>query len=101
VWYAQLTSDEVAKRVFDAAVNAGSVASVRCLQEAVNSFPIQVPLVEDGVFGPQTVAKANILHAPSLVSNFCARRVAYYQAIVAAHPEDAQYLKAWTARAQR
>jgi lysozyme family protein len=36
-WYAQVISDDVGKRVFDFAVNGGSVASVRCLQQAVNA----------------------------------------------------------------
>jgi hypothetical protein len=100
-WYAQLTSDEVAKRVFDAAVNAGSVAAVKCLQRACNSFPIQVPLIEDGGWGPLTVAKANILDPDSLVTAFQQARVAHYKAIVAANPADAVYLAAWTVRAER
>src|ERR1017187_6876862 len=39
-WYMQLTSDEVAKRVFDFGVNAGEKTSVRCLQQAVNIFKL-------------------------------------------------------------
>ena len=100
-WYAQLTSDEVAKRVFDAAVNAGSVAAVKCLQRSCNSFPIQVPLIEDGGWGPLTVAKANILNPDSLVTAFQQARIAHYKAIIAANPADAVYFAAWAARAER
>jgi lysozyme family protein len=100
-WYAQLTSDDLCKRVFDFAVNAGSVAAVRCLQRACNSFPIQVPLIEDGGWGPLTVAKVNILDPDILVAAFQQARIAHYKAIVAANPEDAQYLSGWLARAMK
>ena len=106
-WYAQLTSDEVAKRVFDFAVNAGSVAAVRCLQEACNSLKRTDPsglatefhLHVDGELGQDTVGTANDTDSATLVAAFQQARVSYYKAIVAANPADAQYLKAWTARA--
>ena len=98
-WYAQLTSDEVAKRVFDAAVNAGSVAAVKCLQRSCNSFPIQVPLIEDGGWGPMTVAKANIFNPDSLVTAFQQARIAHYDALIDANPALDIYKAAWTARA--
>jgi lysozyme family protein len=95
-WYSQLTSDEVAKRVFDFSVNAGSVAAVRCLQEAVNSYP---PLVVDGQWGPHTVVGVNADDPDALVEAFKDKRVAHYKAIAAAKPELAHYLQTWTARA--
>jgi lysozyme family protein len=106
VWYAQLTSDEVAKRVFDAAVNAGSVAAVKCLQEAVN-FDCEyhmcphAQILVDGCWGPVTVEAANNCDPVDLVSAFQQARVAHYKAIVAANPADAVYLAAWAARAER
>jgi lysozyme family protein len=105
-WYAQLTSDEVAKRVFDAAVNAGSVAAVKCLQEAVN-FDCEyhmcphAQILVDGCWGPVTVEAANNCDPVDLVSAFQQARVAHYKAIVAANPADAVYLAAWAARAER
>jgi lysozyme family protein len=106
-WYAQLTSDEVAKRVFDASVNMGSVAAVRCLQQAISTIEDRAPgnedfnLSIDGVWGQITVREANDTGPGELVSEFQQARVAHYQAIAAAKPADAVYLAAWTARALR
>jgi lysozyme family protein len=102
-WYAQLNSDEVCKRVFDFAVNGGSGTSVRCLQQAVNSLLAadEAQLAEDGGWGPKTLGAANAADPVALVSAFQAKRVAYYQAIVAANPAKAKYLAAWIARARK
>ena len=101
-WYSQLTSDEVAKRVFDASVNMGSVAAVRCLQEAANllaALTVCAQVAEDGRWGPATVATANDSTVTSLVAIFQDRRVAYYDALIAKHPSLAIYKAGWTARA--
>jgi lysozyme family protein len=100
-WLAQLNSDELCKRVFDFAVNGGSSTSVRCLQQAVNSFTLNNPLVVDGEWGPKTVAATNACNPLTLVAAFQQQRVAYYQAIVADNPSKAKYLAAWIARAQK
>jgi lysozyme family protein len=102
-WYAQIQSDDLCKRVFDFAVNGGGNPAVRCLQQAVNSLGADGagPIAEDGGWGPATVAAVNAADPGALVAAFIAKRVAHYQAIVDAHPNDAQYLTAWTARAQK
>ena len=104
-WYAQLTSDEVAKRVFDASVNMGSVAAVRCLQEAVNTLIKQTAaarpyLVCDGEWGPKTVEFTNACtNSSAVVAAFQQARVAYYERLVAAKPALSIYLDTWKARA--
>lgn len=102
-WFAQVVSDEVCKRVFDFAVNGGSGTSVRCLQQAVNSLLAAgtAPISEDGGWGPMTVGAVNAADPVALQAAFEARRVAHYQAIVAADPSKAIYLAAWTARANK
>ena len=79
-WYAQLTSDDVAKRVFDMAVNAGQRAAVKLLQQAVNwcGDPATPMLAVDGEWGPLTVAQTNAC-GPALVTAFQQARVAHYQ----------------------
>jgi lysozyme family protein len=100
-WYTQLTSDEVAKRVLDASVNMGSVAAVRCLQEACNEEGgFDPPLAEDGKWGQHTIAAVNSSGA-WLISAFRQARVARYKAIVAANPALAHYLPQWIARAEK
>ncbi|MGC9157416.1 MAG: hypothetical protein ACP5FH_00395 [Terracidiphilus sp.] len=103
IWYVQLDSDEVAKRVFDFAVNAGSVASVRCLQQAVNSLtpPGGALLLDDGSWGPITVDEANRTDPAMLVAAFRAARVGCCQAIAAGDPAKRKHLAAWLARAEK
>jgi lysozyme family protein len=101
-WFAQLSSDDLCKRVFDFAINAGSGASVRCLQQAINALAAAgtSPLAEDGGWGPLTLATANAADPAALQDAFTARRVAYYRAIAAAHPGKQRYLAAWIKRAE-
>ena len=102
MWYAQLTSDEVAKRVFDMAVNAGSVAAVRCLQEAMKSLVRSFPLlVTDGLWGPNTIQQVNLVKSDSIIPAFQQARVTHYDALIAANPALAIYKDTWTARAEK
>jgi hypothetical protein len=98
LWFDQLASDDLAKRVFDFSVNGGSGTAVRTLQQAVNILGGN--LTVDGGWGPMTLAAANAANQAALVAAFVATRVAHYQAIVAANPTDAAYLKGWLSRAQ-
>lgn len=97
-WLAQLASDDLAKRVFDFGVNAGAGTSVKTLQQAVNALGGK--LTTDGGWGPVTLAAVNAVDAAALVEAFIRARVAHYEAIAAANPADAVYLKGWLKRAQ-
>ena len=97
-WFTQLVSDELAKRVFDFGVNAGSGTAVKTLQQAVNA--LGGSLTVDGGWGPHTLAAVNAADQPALVQGFIAARVAHYRAIAAANPADARYLGGWLSRAQ-
>jgi lysozyme family protein len=96
-WFDQTASDEVAKRVFDADVNMGSVPAVRCLQMALGACGVVV--TPDGHLGPVSVTAVNAAPQDQLVAAFQKARQDHYRAIVAAHPEKAVYLDAWLARA--
>ena len=106
-WYAQLTSDEVAKRVFDAAVNCGPRTAIEILQRTINQIALKMAapgnhlLIVDEGWGPHTVESANALDPAGLVPAFCAERALHYQAIVAKNPADAKYLQAWLERAMK
>ncbi len=95
-WVAQLSSDEVAMRVFDTAVNMGPGTAVGLLQQAVNSFHQGTPLAVDRGWGPLTVNAANACNALTLVSAFRQARVAHLEKYDAGNPE----LPALIARAQ-
>ena len=98
-WFDQMISDDVAKRVFDFAVNGGPGTAVMTLQRAVNALGGN--LTVDGGWGPNTLAAANAADQAALEQAFINARVAHYQQIAANNPSDAQYLNGWTARAQK
>jgi hypothetical protein len=102
-WYEQLGSDEVAKRVYDMAVNGGTGAAVEILQEASNDLRVYAgsQIAEDGRWGPRTLGAVNSCDQSALVGAFQQARVAYYQSVAAANPDKAKYLAGWTARALR
>ena len=90
--YEQLTSDEIAKRVFDASVNMGKFRAIVLLQRACH-------LRENGLWGKTLVAGANAI--ADVVPAFKKARCDYYRAIVAKNPADAKYLQAWLERAMK
>jgi lysozyme family protein len=93
-WFNIINSDEVAKRVLDAAVNMGPGTSVKLLQRAFNSScnPSSTRLREDGAWGPGTVQSANSVEAGYLVIEFKRVRLGYYQDIVQKDPSKSKYL---------
>ena len=97
-WLNQIESDEVAKRVFDAAVNMGGGTAVRLLQSAVNALGGN--LAVDGQLGPATVTAVNSVSASALVAEFQSDRAAHYRFIVLNNPSLQRYLAGWLARAQ-
>lgn len=98
-WFAQMVSDDLAKRVFDFSVNGGAGTAVQTLQKAVNALGGSLNV--DGGWGPMTLAAVNAADQAALLQAFIAARVAHYEAIVSANPADAQYLKVWMIRAQK
>jgi lysozyme family protein len=97
-WLAQIVSDDVAKRVFDAAVNMGGGTATRLLQEAVNACGGN--LTVDGQFGTGTLAGTNSVDSATLVTQFQQVRSQHYKDIVAKNPADVKYLNGWLARAE-
>ena len=107
-WYEQLASDEIAKRVFDAAVNMGPGTAVKLLQQStidawVDTHSITpAPQMEiDGKWGPITVAIANDIQEGALVVQLQANRSQHYEMIAENDPTKAQFLPAWLARATK
>jgi lysozyme family protein len=99
-WFEELASDEVAKRVFDAAVNMGAGTAVKLLQQAICNVT-GLTLELDGLWGPQTVETANSTDPVKLVQAFKIERSDHYKAIVAKNPAKAEYLNGWLARAMK
>lgn len=99
-WFGQLTSDELAKRVFDAAVNMGPGTAVTLLQKAVNSLN-RGTASEDGVWGPLTILGCDACDLNALAVAFIAARCQHYRDIVVTNPADEKYLANWIVRASK
>ena len=96
-WFSQLLSDDLAKRVFDAAVNMGAGTAIRLLQTAANA--LGGALTVDGGWGTLTLTAANSANPAALIAAFIEARENYYRAIVQRNPADQKYLQEWLARA--
>ena len=96
-WFSQLLSDDLAKRVFDAAVNMGAGTAIRLLQTAANA--LGGALTVDGGWGTLTLTVANSANPAALIAAFIEARENYYRAIVQRNPADQKYLQEWLARA--
>jgi lysozyme family protein len=81
--------------VFDAAVNHGNRKAIQFLQRAAG-------VVDDGVFGPQTMRAVDQDQSPErmqqLLASYCLARDKYYAAIVANDPRQVRFLKGWRNR---
>lgn len=98
--YDALSSDEVAKRVLDMAVNGGAVTAVRLLQGAIPEAGGPAVAI-DGELGPNTAHAANACNESQLVLAFKAARVQHYRDIAENNPADAPDLPIWLARAEK
>lgn len=100
VWFDRLTSDEVAKRVFDCGINEGPEHAVKLLQAAlVNVSGITGGI--DGLWGWNTVQKANNCNPDMLAAAFRQARAQAYRDIVSSDQADSKYLAGWLARAEK
>ena len=89
--------------MFDMAVNHGVSKAIKLLQEELIDFNCEVGNV-DGVIGQRTIAAAKSVmgcsHNTLFINALVERRLAFYQAIVDAHPSQEVFLKGWQARAR-
>jgi len=83
----------VAALQFDGNVNNGVGTSAKFLQRALG-------VTDDGAIGPGTLAAATAADPIDLCNKICDQRTAHYQEVVAAHPEDAQWMPGWTRRTE-
>ena len=82
-------SQAVAEKVFDLQVNTGR--GVVFLQQAANVTP-------DGRIGPVTLAAVNAIPPDEMLKRIYAAGKAYYDSVVAAHPDRQRLYVGWMAR---
>jgi len=91
--FGEITSQRVATKVFDLAVNMGEYVAVRLLQVSVGVIEAG-PLIADGKLGPQTIAATNAADEEKLMDELKAQACLYYAKI--GKPE---FLLGWLRRA--
>jgi lysozyme family protein len=88
----KITNQDVAESIFDFAVNAGVVASVKVAQVAARA-------TVDGVIGPVTLSKINGMDPRVFLAFFSLGKIARYVSICEKRKESRKYLFGWIKRA--
>lgn len=96
--FEQMTSGDLACKVFDTSVNLGMSRGIKFLQRclAANGHP---EIVDDGDFGPHTLAVTNSFDGATLLAIYKQTQANYYNALATARPNLQVYLKGWLRRA--
>jgi lysozyme family protein len=93
----ELTSQDVASKVFDFALNMGPGAAALILQRACRA--VQRSVLEDGLIGPRTLAAANSADGEALAVAMRCEGAAIYRMIVSRRPDQQVFLRGWLNRA--
>lgn len=96
--YDAITSDDVATKIFDTAVNVGSKRAFRFAQQAANKFG--KGLGEDGVMGNLSVNAINEIDPKQYLEAYRGIQADYYKSLVDAKPSLSVFLRGWLNRAQ-
>ena len=97
VLYANLTSQQVATKLFDMHVNLGLVPAVRIAQHALGFQDANV----DGNMGPMTVAAINAANPGSFLSAVVGLVVSHYKFLEAKNPKLMVFDRGWMARGNK
>jgi lysozyme family protein len=87
----KINNQSIANFIADWGINAGLTIPVKHTQEILN-------VNNDGKVGPVTLAAINNADGQSLFTSLQTARIAFYNAVVAAHPSDSQFLADWVSR---
>lgn len=95
----RITSQDLANQLFDAIVNLGAMAAVKCLQRALWSFYHgQTSTVDDGILNGHLVDLIN--YSPDhILPAFRSERAGHYRLLAAENPNLKDFLTGWLKRA--
>lgn len=94
----EFSSQALAETVMDFGVNAGTRASIKLLQEAVNWVQRGDTLIVDGKIGPNTLHHVNTTPDRVVIQKFFELRIRYYADICRRRKTSRKFLYAWTRR---
>ncbi len=90
--YDKITDLKVATKVFDLAVNCGSLQAAKLLQRAVN-------VEDDGILGPITLKATNSMNGDVVINRMRIEARKFYEGLVERNPKLHVFLKGWLNRA--
>lgn len=99
--YGDISSQGVATKIFDMAVNMGSVRANKLLQEACNHVSDDDRLTTDGVIGGKTLGKVNKIDASMMQNLLACLSSNYYLRICEGNNSLRAFLKGWLVRASK
>lgn len=97
--YESITSQAIATKLFDTAVNTGTKRAFKFLQQACNNLGSNLKV--DGVIGPKTIERVNSLPASSVLAEMRKEQAAFYTNLAAKRPSMKVFLRGWLNRAAR
>lgn len=98
--YDKIIDDDVATKMTDMSINFGPYLSNRYLQEVLNAA--KKNLVEDGIFGPKTLAAVNSTYPEIVLVGLRLKMLSHYQRLVNVNSEKySKYLDGWKKRAMK
>lgn len=102
--YNMIHDQEVATKLFDCAVNMGSLRAHKLIQKALNMIPDsgQGFVVVDGILGPKTMASINQSNPNRLILCFIKVIKEFYTDLAHSNPKRyGKYLRGWIRRAEK
>lgn len=89
-----VTSQDVARMLFDFGVNAGDATAAKLAQLTVGATP-------DGKIGPKSIEAINAVNRDLFVAHYTIAKIAHYNAIALKNKSQRIFLPGWIARALR
>jgi len=96
-YFSKINNQSVTNYYFDTAVNCGMAHATKMIQRAIHAHNISSNVVDDGVFGVNTLEEIN--HCGFMVlAPFRSERSNYYRMLVFKNPNQEQFLDGWLRR---
>ncbi len=92
-YYAEITDQRIANKLFSLAVNMGHGPAQKCLQRAIRGAGLPAVKV-DGVLGPKTIRSVNDADPGALLASFRSEAACYYRGL-----NQPRFVDGWENRA--
>lgn len=98
--YGSILRDDIALKIFDFSVNAGSSRSHKMAQQTLNTLGLRVTV--DGILGPATLGLINTFDADEearvFLKTYRQHQAAFYQRLVNNKPSLGVFIRGWLKR---